>query len=116
MTIDCVTVSTVTAGCTCANPPMTVFQSWGCEKGCDALPSGCKTLYEVVLEAGGCSGAGTGVGTVTSGGFGNGTAASSTVLGSISSGQPIGPIQPSISRGPISTNAAGRRAMPFRFW
>ncbi|KAK3486147.1 uncharacterized protein B0T23DRAFT_408200 [Neurospora hispaniola] len=104
MTIDCVTVSTVTAGCTCANPPMTVYQSWGCEKGCDALPSGCKTLYEVVSEAGKCSG-------------GNGTAAaaaSSTVM-SFSSGGPLGPVKPTIS-GPISINAAGRQAMPFRFW
>ncbi|ESA43003.1 hypothetical protein GE21DRAFT_6367 [Neurospora crassa] len=110
MTIDCVTVSTVTAGCTCANPPMTVYQSWGCEKGCDALPSGCKTLYEVVSEeAGKCSG----------GDFGNGTAtvaaASSTVM-SFSSGGPLGPVKPTIS-GPISINAAGRQAMmPFRFW
>ena len=47
------------------------------------------------------------------GSTGNGT--SSAVL-SISSGQPIGPIQPSVS-GLISTNAAGRRTMPFiRFW
>ncbi|CCC09160.1 unnamed protein product [Sordaria macrospora k-hell] len=122
MTIDCVTEKTVTVGCTCANPPMTVFQSWGCEKGCDALPGGCKTLYKVVSEAGGCSGSeDNGVGatitttktTTTGGGFGNGT--SSAVL-SISSGQPIGPIQPSVS-GLISTNAAGRRTMPFiRFW
>ncbi|KAK3952451.1 hypothetical protein QBC32DRAFT_142547 [Pseudoneurospora amorphoporcata] len=114
MTIDCVTVETVTAGCTCANPPMTVFQSWGCEKGCDALPGGCKTLYEVVSEAGGCSGAGSGsgVGATATGGFGNNT---SSVVLSISSGQPIGPIQPSIS-GPISTNAAGRRVVPFRLW
>ncbi|KAL0471747.1 hypothetical protein QR685DRAFT_439345 [Neurospora intermedia] len=116
MTIDCVTVSTVTAGCTCANPPMTVYQSWGCEKGCDALPSGCKTLYEVISEeAGKCSG----LGTVTSGGdFGNGTAAaaaaSSTVM-SFSSDGPLGPVKPTIS-GPISINAAGRQATPFRFW
>ncbi|KAK3398391.1 hypothetical protein B0T20DRAFT_207123 [Sordaria brevicollis] len=131
MTIDCVTVKTVTAGCTCANPPMTVFQSWGCEKGCDALPGGCKTLWKVVSGEG-CSypGAATGSGGgVSTGSDPNGTTTitssgsfeptttnwTSTTVLSISSGggQPIGPINPSI---PISTNAAGRRAVPFRFW
>lgn len=49
---------------------------------------------------------------------GNGTAAaaaaSSTVM-SFSSDGPLGPVKPTIS-GPISINAAGRQATPFRFW
>ncbi len=47
VTAACVVEATVTAGCGCPETPVTIYHSYPCELGCDALTA-CGTFYKVV--------------------------------------------------------------------
>ncbi|KAH9240629.1 hypothetical protein K456DRAFT_1081969 [Colletotrichum gloeosporioides 23] len=118
MVLQCITISTLTHGCGCPTPVPTEYISFPCKGTCGRI--GCSTSYTFISGEVACDGTqsgsaapGTttstiGPGTVTTTAEATGETGQSTGSGSQASGSAISPT--------AAPNAAGRLAVPFRFW